>query len=499
MPEDLTDAFVSEFKHWREVRGRSQTNLAREMGFDRSYISKIETGGERATHTFASRAEDVLHAGGALLRAWRDSDIKKPSRAAARPERAVEAADATPSLVVEHDHARLSFNGTHYTATQRRVLHNAGSEPITQYLIRIAVDRYPGAPEKSNAHYRQHPLTWQELELRAVHGDRDPMRWTVRHDRDAFKELWLMFENDTGKFPLYPGESTVIEYTYAVSETKWGRWFQRAVRLPTKRLSVDLEFPTDFEPAVWGTETTLTASEVALKTAIRRTGRDGRSLFSWSTEDPPLHARYRLEWSFRNLPDGSAINDPAPEATSRLRPSEVMADVGVVQDGDPILSTPARRFELPADASEAEEVLAALWAARERIAGVHTFSKGMGLAAPQIGINRAACIVTTPAGEEIALLNPRIIAESGDTDTHYEGCLSFFDVRGRVPRPLTIEVEHHTPDGKPAISAFDQGTARLVAHEIDHLNGILYRQRMRPEDKPIPVAEYKGTGSNWRY
>ena len=62
------------------------------------------------------------------------------------------------------------------------------------------------------------------------------MLWTVRYDRDAFKELWLRFENERGRFPLYPGERAWIEYSYTVSDRKWGNWFQRAVRLPTQHL-----------------------------------------------------------------------------------------------------------------------------------------------------------------------------------------------------------------------------------------------------------------------
>jgi peptide deformylase len=97
------------------------------------------------------------------------------------------------------------------------------------------------------------------------------------------------------------------------------------------------------------------------------------------------------------------------------------------------------------------------------------------------------------------LLNPRVIGESPQTDEQYEGCMSFFDVRGEVPRPLMIEVEHQTLDGSRQITVFERGHARLVAHEIDHLNGIMYRDRMRPGVEPIPVSEYKGTGRTWRY
>ncbi|MEU4770313.1 hypothetical protein AB0H12_44615 [Actinosynnema sp. NPDC023794] len=78
------------------------------------------------------------------------------------------------------------------------------------------------------------------------------MTRSARHDRDAFKEVWLHFSGDTGHFPLYPGESTWIEYEYTVREDHWGNWFQRAVRLPTTTLSVTLDFPAELAPVVWG-------------------------------------------------------------------------------------------------------------------------------------------------------------------------------------------------------------------------------------------------------
>jgi peptide deformylase len=107
--------------------------------------------------------------------------------------------------------------------------------------------------------------------------------------------------------------------------------------------------------------------------------------------------------------------------------------------------------------------------------------------------------VHPPGGDTITLLNPRIVEESTQTDEQYEGCLSFFDVRGMVSRPLVIHVEHQDINGQPLITVFERGIGRLVAHEIDHLGGILYRQRMRPGVEPIPVTAYRGGGHNWRY
>jgi peptide deformylase len=130
---------------------------------------------------------------------------------------------------------------------------------------------------------------------------------------------------------------------------------------------------------------------------------------------------------------------------------------------------------------------------------VHNFTKGMGLAAPQINIGRAAAVIRTPDGETITLLNPRICDQSAETDEQYEGCLSFFEVRGLVPRPLAIEVEHQDIDGNVQMTAFERGIARLVCHEVDHLFGTLYRSRMRPGVEPIPLSKYTGTARQWTY
>ncbi|MEU0986441.1 hypothetical protein [Streptomyces sp. NPDC005953] len=96
---------------------------------------------------------------------------------------------------------------------------NIGTEPVTRYLIRISVDRDPAESEQSNAYYRTHPLTWDELDLTATCRGKS-MRWQAKHDPDAFKEIWLLFDNEHGRFPLYPGETVWIGYAYTVGDDK---------------------------------------------------------------------------------------------------------------------------------------------------------------------------------------------------------------------------------------------------------------------------------------
>ncbi|UGQ10416.1 helix-turn-helix domain-containing protein [Yinghuangia sp. ASG 101] len=304
--EQTAKAFAAELARWREVRGMSKRALAHAMGFDPSYVSHMESGRHKPSEDFARIADDALSAGKRIWRRWRDYEQARIRAGSARRALAACPAPHHPgqphtccsALVVEHDTAQLRYDGRLYRLTMRRLLRNTGGEPVTRYLIRVSVDRYPDDPEFSNAHYRTHPLTWDELRLTAT-CRRETMRWSVEQDRDAFKEVWLRFENARSRFPLYPGESVWIEYAYTVGDDKWGNWFQRAVRLPTERLDVELVFPAAFDPMVWGTETSMTTETAPLRTPPLRTDDGGLRSFTWTTAAPPLHARFCLEWRFR--------------------------------------------------------------------------------------------------------------------------------------------------------------------------------------------------------
>ncbi len=206
---------------------------------------------------------------------------------------------ASGELCCECDDAALSYRDGRYHLRMSKQLTNRSDRVVTRFLGRVSIDRYPHDPVKSNAHHRHNPLTVEELDLHAWCGE-ERMDWEVKHDRDAAKEFWLLFANPSAKFPLYPGETRWIRYSYAVGELKWGQWFQRAVRLPTRRLSVSLSFPAALDPAVWGTETSLTMGHLPLVPNIEE-HRDGEDIrYRWATDQPCLHSRYRLEWKFRS-------------------------------------------------------------------------------------------------------------------------------------------------------------------------------------------------------
>ncbi|WP_344651712.1 peptide deformylase [Cryptosporangium japonicum] len=178
-----------------------------------------------------------------------------------------------------------------------------------------------------------------------------------------------------------------------------------------------------------------------------------------------------------------------------------MRQLGIAQLGEePMLRSTARPFVLPAEAGEARAVVRALHERLVAIRKVHTFTKGTGLAAPQIRIDRRATVVIDPDGQRIELVNPWVVDESPEVDEpKYEGCLSFFDARGRLARPLRITVEHQGYDGSPRVSVFTESVARLVMHEIDHLDGTLYADRMDVTEKLIAASDYRGTGHRWDY
>ncbi|SCL22040.1 peptide deformylase [Micromonospora nigra] len=494
------DSFAAELARHRTDRGLSKKQLAHEMGFDPSYVSHVEGRRHRPTEDFARRAEAVLKAGGAIWQRFREYDDlrhARSDRSHREPPLPGQWMPPGTGLIVERETATLTHVDDDYHCVIRRELYNAGTEPVTRYLVRVAVDRYPSDPGRSNRHHREHPLTFAELHLRAHRedgGEREEMHWRAKHDRDAFKEIWLLFENADRRFPLYPGDRATIEYAYTVGRDKWGPWFQRAVRVPTRHLSVRLDLPAALDPQVWGAETSLSAEEGPLRRAVERHDDGDRVIFDWATDEPPLNARYRMQWRFRAEPDTE------PDA-GHVRPSDRMRGIGIVQRGTDLLRQPARPFDLPREEPAAREIVDRLCTSLARLDELHPFSKGVGIAAPQLGIGRAAAVVRPPdrAAEPVVLLNPRVVDSSCETDEQYEGCLSFFDHRGLVPRPLRIDVEHAQADGSRVITSFEFGMARLVAHEVDHLEGRLYVDRMAPGVPLVPVEEYRETGHPWRY
>jgi len=112
---------------------------------------------------------------------------------------------------------------------------------------------------------------------------------------------------------------------------------------------------------------------------------------------------------------------------------------------------------------------------------------GVGLAAPQVGIEQKL-LVLNPSGDkadradELTLLNPRITRKKG-REFGEEGCLSFPDIQAEVERWIKITIEYDDLDGKQQTMAAEGWLARIIQHEIDHLEGVLFTDRLTPVDK----------------
>jgi peptide deformylase len=115
-------------------------------------------------------------------------------------------------------------------------------------------------------------------------------------------------------------------------------------------------------------------------------------------------------------------------------------------------------------------------------------AEGVGLAAPQIGINLQLVIFgfkhnnrypEAPQVPETVLINPVLTPLSDETDEAWEGCLSVPGLRGVVPRWTRLRYEGCDQRGQPISREVDGFHARVVQHECDHLQGILYPMRMK--------------------
>lgn len=110
---------------------------------------------------------------------------------------------------------------------------------------------------------------------------------------------------------------------------------------------------------------------------------------------------------------------------------------------------------------------------------------GVGLAAPQLGLELQLFVyLSFPDGPdaepvEKVLVNPALVPERGDLVEDWEGCLSIPDMRGLVPRHLALRAHGLDRHGKVVDDKIEGLEARILQHEFDHLNGIVFLDRMR--------------------
>jgi len=141
----------------------------------------------------------------------------------------------------------------------------------------------------------------------------------------------------------------------------------------------------------------------------------------------------------------------------------------ILKYGEPVLETPAEpvtEFDTP----EIRELIADMWETMYA-------AKGVGLAAPQIGIGKRISVIDVSVGEDeaqkIVIINPEVMTKEGK-QTGEEGCLSIPGFREPVTRANKVTVRARNASGEQIELNGEELLARAFLHEIDHLNGILF-------------------------
>ena len=110
---------------------------------------------------------------------------------------------------------------------------------------------------------------------------------------------------------------------------------------------------------------------------------------------------------------------------------------------------------------------------------------GIGLAAPQVGVLERLIVLDCvkeegAAPRPLVMFNPEVVAKSDETSAYEEGCLSIPEQYAEVTRPSEVEVAWIDQKGNPQKETFDKLWATCVQHEIDHLNGVLFIDYLKP-------------------
>ncbi len=146
--------------------------------------------------------------------------------------------------------------------------------------------------------------------------------------------------------------------------------------------------------------------------------------------------------------------------------------------GQETLRTPANRIVKVDDSIRklARDMLITMYSA-----------KGIGLAAPQVGVQKRILVIDLnfedPESPPNVFINPEIISSSASVDTYEEGCLSIPGVYLNVVRPSSIKLSYRDEMGRPKKMNAEGLMARCIQHEIDHLNGVLFVDKVTDQDE----------------
>ena len=150
--------------------------------------------------------------------------------------------------------------------------------------------------------------------------------------------------------------------------------------------------------------------------------------------------------------------------------------------GDPILEKKCDDIDINNISKDILDII-------EDLKSTLKYGTGLGIAAPQIGENKRIIVVGAKKenikyndAEEIpitAMINPTWKKLTEDTDVQYEGCMSVPSIRGKVERYKNIELTYYNENGEKIVKKLNGFFARLVQHDCDHLNGIVFLEKVK--------------------
>jgi peptide deformylase len=164
----------------------------------------------------------------------------------------------------------------------------------------------------------------------------------------------------------------------------------------------------------------------------------------------------------------------------------------IVQLGNPTLRQSAERIEAVQNPH--------LQALIDNLLQTMAQAGGVGIAAPQVGILKQLVIIASrptpryPHAPEMLptpMLNPQLVEHSEDIEKGWEGCLSVPGIRGLVPRYRSVTVDYLDRDGQPQRQILHDFVARIFQHEYDHLQGVVFIDRVESTHELMSEQEYQ--------
>lgn len=182
-----------------------------------------------------------------------------------------------------------------------------------------------------------------------------------------------------------------------------------------------------------------------------------------------------------------ALEDEAPEEAPALDPAvearRIAAMSFIHRLGDPVLKSRATAVDRFDDSLRRQV---------SRMAGIMNDALGVGLAAPQLGISQRLLVYRIGPDAPITVLaNPELEWSSGELELGEEGCLSIPGVTVDVDRPLFVRVRAQDEDGEDRLVEASGLEARVIQHELDHLDGVLILERTSRDERKRALRELR--------